>query len=166
MADLRDAARHVMRLAQQRNRTLLTVESCTGGALASALAEVEGAASAFHGGFVVYTKANKMAAVGVPAALIAKHTAVSAAVAEAMAIGALKRTPADIAMAITGVAGPEPDEDGNPVGLAFVAAAHRDGRLLEEQLQLSGTRAEICQDAMLAALRLADRLLAEGSGDE
>ena len=62
-------------------------------------------------------------------------------------------------MAITGVAGPKPDEDGNPVGLAFVAAAHRDGRVLEERLQLSGSKQDICDAAMLAVLKTAERLL-------
>jgi nicotinamide-nucleotide amidase len=159
MADLHAAAQHVMQLAQKRKLTLLTVESCTAGALARALAQIEGAAATFHGGFVVYTKANKTAAVGVPTALIDQHTAVSAPVAKAMANGALERSPADIAMAITGVAGPEPDEDGNPVGLTFVAAVHRDGRVLQKQLQLSGSRDAICQDAMIAVLGLAERLL-------
>jgi nicotinamide-nucleotide amidase len=69
---------------------------------------------------------NKIAALGVPAALIEAHTAVSREVAEAMARGGIARCPADIAVAITGVAGPEPDEDANPAGLVHVAAACRD----------------------------------------
>jgi nicotinamide-nucleotide amidase len=159
MNDLEASAARTMRLAQKRGLTLLTVESCTAGALACALAEIEGASDTLHGSFVVYTKANKTAALGIPAELIARHSAVSAPVAVAMATSGLARAPADIAMAITGVAGPEPDEDHNPVGLAFVAAADRDGRVLEQRLQLSGTRQEICRSAMVAALGLADRLM-------
>jgi nicotinamide-nucleotide amidase len=159
MAQLDAACERLLRGAQQRKLTLLTVESCTAGALACALAQVEGAAQTLHGGFVVYTKANKTAALGIDADLIATHTAVSAAVARAMATAGLARAPADIAMAITGVAGPEPDEDGNPVGLTFVAAAHRDGRVLDERLQLSGSKTDICQTAMIAVLRTAERLL-------
>jgi PncC family amidohydrolase len=87
---------------------------------------------------------------GIPADLIAAHSAVSTAVVQAMARAGLERTPADVAMAITGVAGRDPDEDGNPVGLAFVAAAKRGGRILVEGLQLSGTRQAICASAMLA----------------
>jgi PncC family amidohydrolase len=158
MTDLEAAAERLVRQAQQRKLTLLTVESCTAGALARALSEVEGAAQTLHGGFVVYTKANKTAALGIPEDLIGRHTAVSAPVARAMATGGLERTPADIAMAITGVAGPEPDEDGNPVGLAFIAAAHRDGRVLEERLQLSGSKKDICSAAMVAVLQTAERL--------
>jgi nicotinamide-nucleotide amidase len=159
MHDLQAVARRTMHVAQKRGLTLVTVESCTAGALACALSEIEGASETLHGSFVVYTKLNKTAALGIPAELIAVHSAVSAPVAEAMARAGLKRTPADIAMAITGVAGPEPDEDGNPVGLAYVAAAIRDGRIIVERLQLSGTRQEICRSAMVAALRLADRLM-------
>jgi nicotinamide-nucleotide amidase len=85
-------------------------------------------AGVFHGGFIVYSKANKIAALGVPPTLIGAHTAVSRDVAEAMARGDVAPCPADIAIAITGVAGPEPDEDDNPVGLVHIAAASRDGR--------------------------------------
>jgi nicotinamide-nucleotide amidase len=71
MTDLEAAAERLVRQAQQRKLTLLTVESCTAGALARALSEVEGAAQTLHGGFVVYTKANKTAALGIPEDLIA-----------------------------------------------------------------------------------------------
>jgi nicotinamide-nucleotide amidase len=159
MSELSAAVARTMRLAQQRKMTIITVESCTAGALACALAEADGASDILHGGFVVYTKANKAAALGVSPELIIEHTAVSAAVVEAMATSGLARSPADIAIAITGVAGPKPDEDGNPVGLVFVAAATRNGRLLGQRLQLSGQKTEICRSAMVAALALADQLL-------
>jgi nicotinamide-nucleotide amidase len=149
----------IAHLAQAKKITLVTVESCTAGALANALAQAKGASDFLHGGFVVYTKANKVSAVGVPEELIAKHTAVSAQVARAMAEGGLRRTPANIAIAITGVAGPEPDEDGNPVGLTYLAAVKRDGGILSEELRLSGGKSEICRQAMSAALRLAARLM-------
>ena len=116
-------AEEVLKQAKARRLTLATVESCTAGSLGLLLADAPGAADSFHGGFIVYTKANKTAAVGVPAELIEAHTAVSREVAEAMARGGIARCPADIAIAITGVAGPEPDEDGNPVGLVHLAAA-------------------------------------------
>ena len=122
-------AEEVLKRAKARRLTLATVESCTAGSLGLLLADAPGATDSFHGGFIVYTKANKAAAVGVPAELIEAHTAVSREVAEAMARGGIARCPADIAIAITGVAGPEPDEDGNPVGLVHLAAACRDGRV-------------------------------------
>lgn len=159
MYDLRAEAERLVGLARAKKLSLVTVESCTAGALACSLAEAEGAGDVFHGGFVVYSKENKCTAVGVPVELIQQHTAVSAAVAKAMALGGVERSPADIAMAITGVAGPEPDDDGNPVGLTYVAAAGRDGRVLEQRLDLSGSKGAICHQAMRAALRLAQRLM-------
>jgi nicotinamide-nucleotide amidase len=144
--------------AKRANLTLATVESCTAGALACALAEPAGAGETFQGGLVVYTKESKSVAAGVPADLIVQHTAVSAPVARAMAEGGLERMPADIAIAITGVAGPEPDEDGNPVGLVYIAAARRNRQVLAEELWLEGSKQEICAQAMSAALRLAERL--------
>jgi PncC family amidohydrolase len=158
-AGLDSEVNRIAHLAQAAELTLVTVESCTAGALAHALSETEGASDFLHGGFVVYTKANKVSAVGVPKELVSEHTAVSAPVVKAMADGALRRSPADIAIAITGVAGPERDEDGNPVGLTYLAAARSDGRVLVEELHLSGSKSEISEKAMLAALRLAERLM-------
>jgi nicotinamide-nucleotide amidase len=159
-SSLKDRAEQISKLSQERHMTLATVESCTAGALAHLLSQAEGASESLHGGFVVYTKANKVAAVGVPKELLAAHTAVSAGVAQAMAEGGLARCPADIVVAITGVAGPDPDEDGNPVGRIFVAAAARDGRkrvLRHEFGQMS--KEEICRAAMASALDLIEQLL-------
>jgi nicotinamide-nucleotide amidase len=159
MDDLKTEAERLVGLARSKKLTLVTVESCTAGALACALAETEGAGEVFHGGFVTYSKESKSFAVGVPGEVISKHTAVSAQVAKAMAVGGVERSPADIAMAVTGVAGPDPDEDDNPVGLVFISAATRDGCVLEERLTLSGGKAAICTAAMIATLRLAERLM-------
>src|SRR6187401_2088913 len=82
-----DAASRLIHMARSYGLTVLTVESCTGGAMAAALSDAEGAGDAFHGGFVVYSKKHKTAAVGVPDALISQHTAVSAPVAKTMAEG-------------------------------------------------------------------------------
>src|SRR4051794_8030839 len=101
-------AAKVMKLAQAAGLTLVTAESCTAGALAVLLADAPDAGKQFHGGFVVYTKDNKRVALGVPAKLIAAQSAVSSDVAKAMASGALDRCPADISVAITGVAAPSP----------------------------------------------------------
>ena len=120
---IKDQAARVMKLAQARRTTVATVESCTAGSLAHLLSQAEGASDTLQGGFIVYTKENKTAAVGVPKDLLAAHTAVSAEVAQAMAKGGLSRCPADFVLAITGVAGPDPDEDGNPVGLVHVAVS-------------------------------------------
>ena len=160
---LKDQAERLLELAQTRGVSLATVESCTAGALAHLLSEANGAAQRLHGGFIVYTKENKIAAVGVPKELLAAHTAVSAEVAKAMAAGGLARCPAELVVAITGVAGPEPDEDGNPVGLVYVAAAARDGRLQVERHQFAKrSKDEICAAAMVAALELLEEFLRGG----
>ena len=135
--DLKNRAKQIIARAAQTGLTLATAESCTAGALATLLANAPGAGETFHGGFVVYTKLNKTRALGVDASLIAEYSAVSPEVAKAMARGALKRSPADLAVSITGVAGPEPDEDGNPVGLVHIAVAGPGGLLLHEEHRLS-----------------------------
>jgi nicotinamide-nucleotide amidase len=157
---IKDQAARVMKLAQARRTTVATVESCTAGSLAHLLSQAEGASDTLHGGFVVYTKENKTAAVGVPKDLLAAHTAVSAEVAQAMAKGGLSRCPADFVLAITGVAGPDPDEDGNPVGLVHVAVAARDGRTRAARHEFGKrNKDEICAAAMSAALGLLEELV-------
>ena len=159
-SSLKDRAEQITKLAQGRHVTLATVESCTAGSLSHLLSQAEGASETLHGGFVVYTKANKIAAVGVPQDLLAVHTAVSAEVAKAMAEGGLARCPADIVVAITGVAGPDPDEDGNPVGLVFVAATSRDGRTRVLRHDFGNQdKDENCGAAMGAALDLIEQFL-------
>lgn len=163
MSDLvTSLAERLLNKAAALNITIASAESCTAGRLASVLADAPGAGDRFQGGFVTYTKQNKIAVLDVPAETIAAFTAVSRPVAEAMARGALKRCPADVAIAITGVAGPEPDEDGNPVGLMHVAVVVRNGIVLHRQEHLpQADRAVLRQQAMLSALKLADTALTE-----
>jgi nicotinamide-nucleotide amidase len=104
----------------------VTAESCTAGKLSALLSEAPGAAEHLHGGFITYTKANKVKSLGIDAELLKAKGAVCPDVAVAMAEGSLHRSPGNVAVAITGVAGPDPDEDGNPVGLVCIAVA-RDG---------------------------------------
>jgi nicotinamide-nucleotide amidase len=155
-------AERVLKKAMAAGVKLATAESCTAGRLATLLADAPGGGEQFHGGFVTYTKENKIAVLGVPRELIAAHTAVSRAVAEAMARGALERCPADLVIAITGVAGPEPDEDGNPVGLMHMAVAVR-GREIRHRWHTCepAGRDETRTRAMHAALELADEVLEE-----
>jgi nicotinamide-nucleotide amidase len=116
-------AERALAAAGRRNLTIVTAESCTAGKLSALLSEAPGAGKHLHGSFVTYTKANKVEALGVDAGLLNAKGAVCREVAVAMAEGALHRSPADVAVAITGVAGPDPDEDGNPVGLVCIAVA-------------------------------------------
>jgi nicotinamide-nucleotide amidase len=120
------AARLLKRLTERR-LTLVTAESCTAGRLAALLSSVPGAGQCFEGGFVTYSQDAKARMLGVATDLLKRKTAVCRDVARAMAEGARYRSPADIAVAITGVAGPEPDEDGNPIGLMCVAPGLKGG---------------------------------------
>jgi PncC family amidohydrolase len=107
---------------KQAGLRVVTAESCTGGLIALVLSEAPGAAEHLEGGFVVYTPTHKCAALKLDPVLVDKYGAVSAEVAKAMAIGALENSAADIALSVTGVAGPDPDERGNPVGLVILRA--------------------------------------------
>jgi len=153
---IEDLAAELLRLAEAKQVSISTAESCTAGAAATALADAPGAGLRFHGGIVVYTKRSKTEWLGVPADLLAERSAVCRDVAVAMADGLLARSPAGVAIAITGVAGPEPDEDGNPVGLMHVAVRLRMGGGGHRELRLpNGHRDELRHCAVRAALDLA-----------
>ena len=115
--------------------TIVTAESCTAGALAALLARAEGAGDILHGGFTTYTKEHKTKALGVSAVLLEEQGAVNADVVMQLAAGALEHSPATLAIGISGVLGPEPDEDGNPVGLVYfcVLAKDKQPRVVKEQ---------------------------------
>ena len=112
-----------------RGQLLATAESCTGGLIAASCTELAGSSAWFERGFVTYSNEAKTELLGVPAELIAEHGAVSEAVARAMATGALMRSRADIAVAVTGIAGPTGGSDAKPVGTVWLAWAEggRDG---------------------------------------
>jgi nicotinamide-nucleotide amidase len=151
-----DLTKDVVARAKACGLTLVTAESCTAGRLAAALADVPGAGDQLHGGFVTYTKQAKHRLLGVDMALLREKTAVCAEVAEAMAAGALLRSTADIAVAVTGVAGPDPDEDGNPVGLIYCAVARRGAvhRPAVKLLSEEGSKERIMEAAMRQALSI------------
>ncbi len=117
-------AEEVLRTCRAEGLTLATAESCTGGLISGCLTEVAGSSDVVERGFVTYSNAAKTAMLGVPAALIAEHGAVSEPVARAMAAGALAHSPADIAIAVTGVAGPGASE-AKPAGRVHLAVARR-----------------------------------------
>ena len=109
----------------ERRLMISTAESCTGGLIAAALTEVPGSSAVFDRGFVTYSNAAKTEMLGVPPAMIDRHGAVSEAVARAMAEGAIARSNADVAVAVTGIAGPTGGTPAKPVGLVHVATARR-----------------------------------------
>jgi len=125
MKELKQLADALIKRANEAGLGIVTAESCTAGLMCEVLSDAEGASQAFHGGFVTYTKEHKTCALGVAEGLLREKGAVCPEVARAMAEGALQHSKAGISAAITGVAGPEPDEDGNPVGRVCIGIARR-----------------------------------------
>jgi nicotinamide-nucleotide amidase len=121
-------AKRIVDLLRQKKLSLVTAESCTADLIAAALSEADGASEVLEGAFVTYTKSQKTKALGIGARMLRMRTAVAPEVARAMVLGALKRSGADLAISATGVLGPEPDEDGNPVGLVYLCCGRRRGR--------------------------------------
>jgi competence/damage-inducible protein CinA-like protein len=156
--DERSIAEIVLGLCRERGLTLATAESCTGGMVAARLTAVPGASEVFLGSVVAYADAVKEAGLGVPASVLAEHGAVSAEAAAAMAHGARERLGADVAVAVTGVAGPGGGSDDKPVGLVFAHAAGPDGEKTV-RTELPGDRQMIRGRATAASLHLVRRLL-------
>src|SRR5688572_511752 len=129
------AAAELLAACREKRLSLATAESCTGGLIAAILTEVPGASDVFERGFVTYSDEAKTEQIGVPAALIEQHGAVSELVAHAMAAGALDCSHADLAVAVTGVAGPGGGTAAKPVGLVHLAAAKRDGLVLHREIR-------------------------------
>jgi len=140
---------------RQNKMTLATAESCTGGLIAAILTEVPGSSDAFERGFVTYSNAAKTELLGVPPELLAEYGAVSEETARAMAMGAINHSPASIAVAVTGVAGPGGGSEAKPVGLVHLAAANRSGKAIHRELRLGDIgRSQIRRASVAAAFDL------------
>jgi len=147
------AARLVM-LCRARNVTVATAESCTGGLIAAAITAVPGSSAMFTHGFVTYANAAKAEMLGVPPSLIASVGAVSEAVARRMAEGAKKRARVDLAVSVTGIAGPDGGSDDKPVGTVWFGLANRHGDITTHHHLFHGNRDEIRAASVEFALKL------------
>lgn len=156
--DERSVAEIVLELCRSQGLSLAVAESCTGGLVASRLTAVPGASDVFAGGVVAYGNEVKVGALGVPLGLIEAHGAVSAEVASAMAHGVRGRLGSDVAVAVTGVAGPAGATPEKPVGLVFVHAVGPEGER-SVLTELPGDRAMVRGRATATALHLVRRLL-------
>ncbi|HEY1325712.1 MAG TPA: CinA family protein [Casimicrobiaceae bacterium] len=143
---------------QARGWRAATAESCTGGLVAGAITDVAGSSNWFERGFVTYSNEAKSELLGVPAALIDEHGAVSEQVARAMAEGALARSAADVAVAITGIAGPGGATATKPVGTVCLAFARRGEAAHANTRHYAGTRAEVRAAAVREALETLARI--------
>ncbi|WP_368264492.1 nicotinamide-nucleotide amidohydrolase family protein, partial [Intestinimonas butyriciproducens] len=157
-ADVKSLEEVAFALMEAQGLTFGTAESCTGGLVAKRMTDLPGASAVLKGGVVSYADEVKHNVLGVPQALLDQYGAVSPQVAEAMARGARRVLGCDLAVSTTGVAGPDPDDRGNPVGLVYVALAGAEFCHVQE-LHLGRGRAMVRSRASLHALDLVRRYL-------
>jgi nicotinamide-nucleotide amidase len=160
--DLRAAAKALLDACRLRGLKVATAESCTGGLVAGALTDIAGSSDVVDRGFVTYSNEAKQQMLGVPADTIEKHGAVSRETAEAMARGALGNANADLAVAITGIAGPGGGSPDKPVGLVHFAAASRNGKLTHKEMRYGdlgriGVRRKSVLQALLMLRTMAEK---------
>ncbi len=160
--DLLERGRALLELCRTRKLKIAAAESCTGGLLAATLTEIAGSSDVFERGFVTYSNEAKETMLGVAATTLASHGAVSRETAEAMARGALAHAPVDLAVSITGIAGPGGATPGKPVGLVHFAAASRAGRLIHRDRRYGDIgRAQVRHASVIEALAMLGELAAQ-----
>ncbi|MET0606454.1 MAG: CinA family protein [Beijerinckiaceae bacterium] len=158
-----DLARRTLDAARNRGLMIATAESCTGGLVAALLTEIPGSSAVFERGFVTYSNRAKEEMLGVSFDLIQQHGAVSAEVAHAMAAGALDRSAAQLAVAITGIAGPGGGSAEKPVGLVHIVARKFTGDVLHRECRFSPhSRSDIRSDSARTAFSLLLEMLERG----
>ena len=140
-------------LRRLKGKTLVTAESLTGGGIGAALTAVPGSSAVYKGGIISYTDWVKENLLDVPGDILLSHGAVSQPVAAAMACGVRRHLQADVAVSVTGLAGPDGDAFGNPVGTVFIGYEDS-GRSLVEHHVFTGSREEIRNQTLEAALKL------------
>lgn len=152
-----DLAAALLDELRRRRWLLATAESCTGGLIAAALTAIPGSSYILDRGFVTYSNTAKHEMLGVPEAMIATHGAVSHAVAEAMAEGAIAYSAASLAIAVTGIAGPDGGSPTKPVGLVWFGLAARGSRTLTDHRIFPGDRTEVRRATVAHALAMLRR---------
>ena len=151
---IRALAEAVLTRCRKSKLMIATAESCTGGLIAGALTEIAGSSDVVERGFVTYSNRAKTEMLGVPEALIARHGAVSAEVAHGMASGALAHAPVDLAVAVTGIAGPGGGSAEKPVGLVHFGVACKGKQAQSEHHVFPGDRGAIRRATIERALEL------------
>ena len=146
-------AKTIFELLKTKDKMLVTAESCTGGMIAMQLTELAGSSEVFERGFVTYSNQAKMDCLGVPPQTLDSFGAVSADTAEEMAFGALRNSLADLAVSVTGIAGPSGGTVDKPVGLVFIGVAGRDMPVLVNKYVFSGDRSKVREQAVKAAFK-------------
>ncbi len=152
--ELTQEAQRLISLYRSKGLKIATAESCTGGLLSALLTEIAGSSDVFDRGFITYSNDSKCTIIDVPLSLINQHGAVSEEVAKSMAFGALDNSAADVAISITGIAGPGGGSIQKPVGTVFLAVATRNDQAIIERCHFSGDRGKVRLQAVGIALGL------------
>jgi nicotinamide-nucleotide amidase len=160
--DIARRARRVLEVCRAGKLQLATAESCTGGMIAAALTEIAGSSDVVERGFVTYSNEAKTELLGVPPEIIEENGAVSEPVARAMAEGAIDHSHADIAVSVTGIAGPGGGSAAKPVGTVHIASARRGGATLHEACRFRGDRAAVRAASAIVALDMVLRQAMNG----
>jgi len=150
--DIVEAGKKLLDICRRKELIIATAESCTGGLVAGTLTEIPGVSSMLDRGFITYSNEAKQEMLGVSAQTLEKYGAVSSQTAEEMARGALARAPVDLAVSVTGIAGPDSDDTQKPVGLVHFAAASRSGQFVHIEKKFGNPgRSEIRKRSVLQA---------------
>jgi nicotinamide-nucleotide amidase len=150
--ELFELAEQVGHILKVRRKTIVTAESCTGGGIAQAITEVPGSSVWFDRGFVTYSNAAKVQMLGVNPHTLEHYGAVSAETAAEMAAGALARSDAGVAVAVTGIAGPDGETPDKPIGTVFIAWVHKNGEAKTVKKKFAGNRRQIREQTVKSAL--------------
>lgn len=150
----RPRAERVLAACEKAGVRVSTAESCTGGLISACLTEMPGASRVFERGFVTYSNQAKSDLLGIPESLLLAHGAVSEEVARAMAEGALTHSAADMAVAVTGIAGPDGGSEEKPVGLVHLAVARKGAATLHRRVLFPGDRAAVRAATVALALEM------------
>ena len=159
-AEMREAAERILELCRERNYTLATAESCTGGLVAVTLTDIPGSSDVFDRGIITYSNEAKQKLLGVPKALLDQYGAVSAPVAKAMAEGVIAATDTHVGLSVTGIAGPGGGSEEKPVGLVFIGSAIAGGEHHVRECRFGDLgRTEVRRRSVIAVLALLEELL-------
>uniref|UniRef100_A0A7C3IGS5 CinA family protein n=1 Tax=Gracilinema caldarium TaxID=215591 RepID=A0A7C3IGS5_9SPIR len=156
---IHNLAKQVFKALQNHHQRLVCAESCTAGLISHTLASVPGVSAVLWGSFVCYQNSAKQQMLGIPKSAIQQFGPVSREIAEAMAKGALEHSSADLALAITGIAGPASDESGVPVGTVWISTAKRGEEPVSTLYQLKGSRQSIRKQGAQKALEMVLQIL-------
>lgn len=144
---------HVGKLLKEHGLMLATAESCTGGGVAQAITEIAGSSAWFERGFVTYSNLSKQQMLGVRETTLIQHGAVSEMTVREMVAGALKHSDAQVALAVSGIAGPDGGTPDKPVGTVWFAWGMKNGETLAQRYQISGNRDEVRAQSVQIALQ-------------